>query len=117
MKSFLFDLITSPLSLFSNPLYNYIAIAIIGLIAFKTAFTLVGELGLRGEAGSIAHWIIRLVVFIMIWFLCCVILAIITYIINNWILILICALILLIVYMLKNYANNHPDSKLNKKIL
>ena len=59
MKSFIFDLITSPLSLFENPIHNYIAMALIGAAAFGIAYRIVGELGLRGEAGSIAHWIIR----------------------------------------------------------
>lgn len=35
MKSFIFDLITSPLSLFENPILNYIAMAVIGAIALQ----------------------------------------------------------------------------------
>ncbi len=116
MKKFLFDLFTSPLSLFENPIYNYIAMAIIGYIAFKIAFSIVGELGLRGEAGSIVHWIIRFFVFAFIWFICCVAIALITFIINNWIIITISAILLLIVYVLKIYANKNPESILNKKI-
>ena len=30
MKRFIFDFITSPFSLFENPFYDYIAIAVIG---------------------------------------------------------------------------------------
>ena len=116
MKSFIFDLITSPLSLFENPIHNYIAMAVIGAIAFAIAFRAVGELGLRGKAGSIAHWIIRLFVFVFIWLLCCVAIKIITFIINNWLVIIISIVLLLIVYLMKKYADSHPYSILNKKL-
>lgn len=116
MKSFIFDLITSPLSLFENSIHNYIAMVVIGAIAFAIAFRAVGELGLRGEAGSIAHWIIRLFVFVFIWLLCCVAIKIITFIINNWLVIIISIVLLLIVYLMKKYADSHPDSILNKKL-
>jgi len=116
MKKFLFDLITSPFSLFENPFCNYIAMTIIGFIAFKIAFATVKELGLRGEAGSIVHWIIRLFVFAFVWFICCLVIVLITFIINNWIVITICTILLLIVYVLKIYANKNPKSILNKKI-
>ena len=59
MMKILFDLITSPLSLFENPIHNNIAMPIIGFIVFKITFAIVGELGLRREAESIAHWIKR----------------------------------------------------------
>lgn len=48
MKKFLFELITSPVSLFENHIYDYIVMAIIGYIAYKVAFGAVGDLGLRG---------------------------------------------------------------------
>ena len=38
MIKIIFDLITSPLSLFENPLQNYIAMAIIGTISYGIAF-------------------------------------------------------------------------------
>ncbi len=55
MKKFMFDLITSPFSLFENSICDYIVMAIIGYIAYKVAFRVVGGLGLKDEAGSIAH--------------------------------------------------------------
>lgn len=116
MKKFLFDLITSPFSIFENPICDYVVLAIIGYIAYKVAFGTVGDLGLRGEAGSIAHWIIRFFVFAFIWFICCVAITLITFIINNWIIIMISAILLIIVYVLKIYANKNPESILNKKI-
>jgi hypothetical protein len=116
MKKFVFDLITFPLSLFSNPIYDYIAMTTIGLIAFKIAFYIVGELGFRREIGSIVHWTIRFLVFVLIWFLCCIVIKIVTFIIANWIIILISVILMLILYVLKAYASNNKNSILNKKI-
>lgn len=46
MKKFMFEMITSPLSLFEDSIYNYIAMTIIGYIAYKIAFRIVCELDL-----------------------------------------------------------------------
>ena len=116
MKGFIFDLITSPLSLFENPIHNYIAMELIGAVAFAIVLRVVGELGLRGEAGSIAHWIIRFLVFVFIWLLCCIAIKIITFIMNNWLVVAISIVLLLIVFIMKKYAYLHPESKLNKKM-
>lgn len=116
MKKFIFDFITSPFSLFENPFYDYIAIAVIGYIAYKIAYGIVGDIGLRREAGSIAHWIIRFIVFITIWLVSCIIIKAITFIINNWIIVTICVIMLLMLYIVKKYADAHPNSILNKKL-
>ena len=116
MKRFIFDFITSPFSLFENPFYDYIAIAVIGYIAYKIAYSIVGDIGLRREAGSIAHWTIRFIVFVAIWLVSCIIIKAITFIINNWITVTICAIMILIVYIAKKYADSHPESILNKKL-
>ncbi|MFA7051010.1 MAG: hypothetical protein WC189_02840, partial [Bacilli bacterium] len=85
MKKIFFDLITSQLSLFENPLHNYLAMAIIGLVAFAIAWNAVGEIGARGEAGSILHWIIRIFAFVVIWLVLSILIIIISFILNNWI--------------------------------
>lgn len=116
MKKFIFDLITASFSLFENPIYNYIAMTIIGFIAFKFAFGIVDELGLKKEAGSIAHWIIRLLAFVFIWLACSILIKLITFIMNNWLVVIISCLLLLLIYVLKIYSKSNPKSILNKKI-
>ena len=116
MKKFIFDLITASFSLFENPIYNYIAMTIIGLIAFKLAFGIVGKSELRGEAGSIVHWIIRFLAFVFIWIACSILIKLITFIMNNWLVVIISCLLLLLIYVLKIYSKNNPASILNKKI-
>lgn len=116
MKRFIFDLITSPFSLFDNPFYNYIAMAIVGVLAFGIAFNIVGELGFRGKLGSITHWTIRIIVFVLLWFIFGIIIKLVTFIIANWIYILISCSLILVLFLLKWYANNNPKSILNKKL-
>ena len=64
---FLYDLVTMPIGLPINPFYSWVIMAVLGAMAFVIAYNAVGKLGLRGDAGSVAHWIIRLVVFFLLW--------------------------------------------------
>lgn len=69
----IFEMITGEYILFDNILYNYIlynyiAIGVIGLIALKAAWNIVGNLYDLGiiegkTSGSIIHWGIRFFVF------------------------------------------------------
>ena len=71
---YLFEYITDSFSLFDNPLNNYVAMAIIGVIAYRIAYNLVGRLYIFDiidgrVAGHILHWSIRLIVFAIIFYL------------------------------------------------
>ena len=70
--SFLFDRITNPLGLPIAWYWEWIILAVIELAAFAIAFGAVGNLYADGmisgsTAGSVLHWIIRLIVFVVIW--------------------------------------------------
>lgn len=70
--SFLFDRITDPLGLPIAWYWEWIILAIITFAAYAIAFRAVGDLYDGGmisgsAAGSILHWIIRLIVFAVIW--------------------------------------------------
>lgn len=69
----LFEYIVSSFSLFEDPIKNYTVMAIIGAIAFSVAYRAVGVLysfGIIGgrESGHVLHWIIRLIVFGVIYY-------------------------------------------------
>lgn len=70
---FLFEYLTDSFSLLENPLDDYVVMAIIGVIAYAIAYSLVGKLYScdlidgRG-AGHFLHWIIRLIVFVVIFY-------------------------------------------------
>ncbi len=60
---FLFDLIKEPLGIFDNPLYDWIVLGIIGLVAYIIAW----RASPGGRWGSEIHWTVRTLVFIVIW--------------------------------------------------
>lgn len=69
---FMFERLTDPLGLPINPIYEYIILAVIGFIAYITAYDKVGNLYHDGlidgkTAGSFFHCVIRLVLFIAMW--------------------------------------------------
>lgn len=85
MYKFLFDYFTSSFSLFKDPINNYFAMAVVGIIAFLVAWNVVGKLYrsdiIEGRGiGSFLHWVIRFIVFIVIWFIFATVIRVI-----NWI--------------------------------
>ncbi len=64
---FIFEILTSPFGLPINPVYEYILLAGIGLIAFRIAYDLAGMLGGDSFERKGLHWFIRLLVFIVLW--------------------------------------------------
>lgn len=115
MYKFLFGLFTDPLSLPINPLYEYIILVIIGIIAFNIAW----EISPGGEWGSLIHWSVRLIVFVILWAITDLAIIAIQWLINNWILTLIIivgiiaffAIICILAIMLKR--KNARKEKLN----
>lgn len=70
----IFEMITGEYILFNDILWNYIVMGIIGIIAFKVAWNIGGKLYTSGiitgkNTGSIIHWIIRLIVFIGVFYI------------------------------------------------
>lgn len=70
--SFVFDRITDPLSLPLHPLYEWAILSILGFIAYKYAFRIVGDIYdigiIQGRVlGSFLHWSIRLLIFVPSW--------------------------------------------------
>ena len=74
MKAFfkpIFVFFTDNLSLFDNVLYDFLLMGIIGLVAFRVAFSSVGwfyalDIIDSREAGSFLHWVIRSIAFLVL---------------------------------------------------
>lgn len=69
-----FEMITGEYVLFDNVIYNYITLSIVGIIALKVAWDFVGKLYDYGiimgkSSGSIIHWPIRLITFIVLFYI------------------------------------------------
>lgn len=66
-----FDILTGDVAVCDNVLYNYFILFVVGEIAFRSAYSLVGDAYRSGvidgrAAGSILHWLIRLVIYIVL---------------------------------------------------
>lgn len=89
--SFIFDRFTDPLTLPIEPLYEWIILGIIGLIAYAASFRIVGDMYDSGSIsgsflGSLFHWIIRFFIFVPIWFVVYWVIVIAQWIITHWVL-------------------------------
>ena len=90
--SFLFDRITDPLDLPIAWYWEWIILTIITFAAYAIAFRTVGDLYDGGmisgsAAGSILHWIIRLIVFVVIWAITYFVIWLVKLIFAHWLLI------------------------------
>ncbi len=70
----IFEMITGEYVMFDNIIYNYIIMTVIGLFAFGIAWRCVGKLYdnniISGKSsGSLIHWTIRLIVFIVLFYI------------------------------------------------
>lgn len=69
---FLFERATDPLGLPINPIYEYVILAVIGLVAYGLAYRKVGDMYHDGlisgrTEGSFFHWVIRAFLFVVLW--------------------------------------------------
>ena len=103
----IFELLTSPLTISNNYFVNSIIIGLIGFVAFKVAFKIVGDIGLFGEVGSILHWIIRFVVFFLLWFVCCIVTKITKFIISYIVVISVLCCSFIMVSFVAGIVRNH----------
>lgn len=73
MLKILFQYLTDSYALLENPVDNYIIMGVVGFIAFLIAYSIVGwfygeHLISSSGAGSVLHWIIRLIVFLALYY-------------------------------------------------
>lgn len=87
MFKFIFEYFADSFSLFEDPLNNYIAMTVVGLIAFSIAWNAIGKLyrnniiNSRG-IGNFVHWLNRLIVFVVSWCIFTTVVRIINWIMN-----------------------------------
>ena len=80
MFKILFEILTDPLGLPINIIWEYLIIAIINVIAFKIAW----EASPGGFGGSTIHWVVRLIMFVIIWAIIYGVIVIAKWIFTNW---------------------------------
>lgn len=84
MLKFLFGVLTDPLGLPIDAIWEYLILAVIGAIAFGIAW----NISPGGEFGSLIHWVVRLIAFVVLWAIVYGIIALVQWIFANWVLIL-----------------------------
>ena len=84
MLKFLFGVLTVPLGLPIDAIWEYLILAVIGAIAFGVAW----NISPGGRFGSLIHWVVRLIAFVVLWAIVYGIIALVQWIFANWVLIL-----------------------------
>lgn len=92
--SFCFEQITDPLALPLHPLAEWIILTVLHKIAYKLAFSKVGDcyrVGIisGGTVGSALHWLFRTIIFIAFWAGINVVIAVYLFITEHWRMILV----------------------------
>ena len=115
----IFEIIKGEYILFDNVIYNYITLSLVGIIALKVAWDFVGKLYDYGiimskSSGSIIHWTIRLITFIVLFYILSGIIWLTKFIYlhkTESIIILSSSVIVIILYKFiqKVYRNNKKD--------
>lgn len=125
----LYELLTYPLSVIEDPFWNFVLLIIIGSISFIIAWNFVGETGMRGEAGSILHWTIRIIVMFALCIITSLIIKLIVFVYSIplviWIIIgviiallgLMFAVLKLTIFSKKEKKNNSIDKQKNRYIV
>lgn len=83
MYKFLFDLLTDPLGLPIDALYEYVILLVLNFIAYKIAW----DASPGGRRGSEIHWSVRIVVFVVLWAITYGVIAAVKWLFENWLLI------------------------------
>lgn len=79
--SLFFDLLTDPLGLPIEPLWEYVILLVIGEIAFRIAW----EASPGGFGGSTIHWFVRIIAFAVMWAVTYAVIAVGQFVIAHWI--------------------------------
>lgn len=93
MFKFIFDLLTDPLGLPIEWYWEYIVLLVIGAVAYAVAYRCVGDMYSGGmidgsTSGSFFHWLIRLILFVILWAVTYGIIAVVKWLTDNWVLVL-----------------------------
>ena len=100
MFKLFYELLTNPLGLPLEPLWEYIILLVVGEVVHEIAF----HISPGGDFGSAIYWISKLIVFIIIWAILYAVIAFIQFIIAHWIWFLIAvALTIVVIVVIYNY--------------
>ena len=116
----LYELLTYPLTVIDDPILDFIFITILGSISFIIAWNFVGETGIRGKAGSILHWTIRIIVMFILSTITSILIKCALFLYNmpkeKWIIVGILFLVLIIMGIILKFTLFSKKEKCNRLI-
>lgn len=124
MLKVLFEYLTESYALLENPLHNYIIMGIVGFIAYFIAYGIVGwfynKKMIRSKgAGSIMHWSIRFIVFLVIYYAAATVIRLYKWIIsipvNVWWIVFITILTISVMVKISKFILVRKKGRLMKK--
>ena len=110
MFKLIFEILTDPLGLPIEWYWEYLILTVIGAVAYAVAYRCVGDMYSGGmidgsTSGSFFHWLIRLILFVVLWAVTYGIIAVVKWLTDNWVLVVgIAAVIAIIIRKRKNKA-------------
>ena len=93
MFKFIFEILTDPLGLPIEWYWEYLILAVIGVVVYAVAYRCVGDMYSDGmidgsTSGYFFHWLIRLILFVALWAVTYGIIAAVKWLTDNWVLVL-----------------------------
>ena len=81
MLKLLFTLLTDPLGLPIEPLWEYVILLVVGEIVHEVAWSV----SPGGTFGSLIYWVTKLLAFVVIWAVLYALIAVVQFVIAHWI--------------------------------
>ena len=117
----LYELLTYPLTVIDDPILDFIFITVLGSISFIIAWNFVGETGIRGKAGSVLHWTIRIIVMFVLSTITSILIKCALFLYNmpkeKWIMVGILFLVLIIMGIIMKFTLFSKKEKSNRHFI
>ena len=111
MLKLFYSLLTDPLGLPIEPLWEYIILLVVGEIVHEIAF----YVSPGGTFGSLIYWVTKLIAFAAIWAVLYAIIATVQFIVAHWVWFVIGGAIIIIVALLSIYCHRKKQKNRPQK--
>ncbi len=108
MSEIIYNIINSPLGpieLPINPIWEWVVLGIVELIAFKIAW----EVSPGGFLGSEIHWFVRILFIVVVWAILYGVIALIRFLVSHWLIVLGIAILIIGIIAVAHYYFNKKD--------
>lgn len=112
MYHFIFELLTDPLGLPVNDLWEYAVLAVIGILTFGVGW----QVPSSRMFGYMIHWVARLLAFFVLWAVAYILLAALQWVIAH--LMLVCGTVIMAVavIIIASITGSHPYRKQHREV-